>query len=202
MDRERDLVQNSRGFTLVELIVTVAVAAILVGLVAPGMVSFIRDNRLTSQINTLIGAIHFARAEAANRRTLVTLCASSDAATCNTSNWESGWLIFTDANNSGNAVLDGTDELILVQEAFEGGNTLRESGFNFGGSGRLQFSSTGFLYGTSPTSGTLTLCDDRGVSYAKAVIVTIAGVSRLGTDEDGNGIVDDHQGSGNDVTCP
>ena len=198
----RATMKPNAGFTLIELIITVAIVAILAGVVAPGMTSFIRNNRMASQINTLIGTVHFARAEAANRRSIVTLCASTNAANCNTSNWENGWIIFTDNNNSGNAVIDGADTLILAQEALEGGNTLRESGFNFAGSGRLQFNGVGFLYATSPASGTLTLCDERGVSEAKALIVNIAGVSRLATDESGNGVVNNHLGSTGNVTCP
>ncbi|WP_207063346.1 GspH/FimT family pseudopilin [Motiliproteus sp. SC1-56] len=194
----------SAGFTLIELIVTVAIVAILAGIVAPGMTSFIRDNRMTSQINTLIGTVHLARAEAANRRSIVTLCASDNAANCNSSNWEDGWIIFSDNTNNGNAIIDGDDELILAQEALEGGNTLRQSGFNFGASGRIHFNAVGFLYANDPTAGTLTLCDGRGETGAKAVILNIAGVSRLASDEDGDGIVNRHSGgtAADGVTCP
>ncbi len=191
------------GFTLVELIVTVSIVAILGGIVAPSFVSFVQDNRITGQINTLIGTIHYARGEAASRRSIVTLCASSNSSSCSNSNsWESGWIIFSDSNNNGNAIIDGTDELILVQEALEGGNTLRESGFGFTGAGKIHFNANGFLYASDPSAGTMTLCNDDGATAAKAIIVNISGTSRLATDDNSDGTVNDHDGSLSNISCP
>lgn len=188
------------GFTLIELLITLSVLAILVGLVAPGFTSFIKNNRLSSQINTLIGTIHLARAEAANRRTAITLCASDNGANCNTTSWEKGWIMFSD--NDVDEVLDTADELLLYQEPLAGGNTLRASGFDGSGLGVLQYSITGFILSTNPSPGTFTLCDDRGTSLAKAIVVNISGVSRLAVDENDNGIVNDDRGALEDVTCP
>ncbi|MEH6650219.1 MAG: GspH/FimT family pseudopilin [Motiliproteus sp.] len=190
------------GFTLIELLVTISLIAILVGLVAPGFTSFIKNNRLSSQINTLTGTIHLARAEAASRRSAVTLCASSNGADCNTSSWEAGWLLFSD--NSVNAVIDTADGdlLLMYQEPLAGGNTLRASGFDGSGLGVLQYSVSGFILSTNPAQGTFTLCDDRGSDLAKAIVVNISGISRLAVDENGNGIVNDDRGPLQDVTCP
>ncbi len=189
------------GFTLIELLVTLSIIALLVGLVAPGFTTFIQNNRLSSQINTLIGTIHLSRGEAANRRTIITLCGSDNGANCNTSSWENGWIMFTDTNNNGNEVIDGTDQLLLYQEPLIGGNTLRASGFSGTNLGVLQFGSTGFVLAASPAPGTFTLCDDRGASFAKAIVVNISGVSRLSVDESDSGIINDHQGSIGDVSC-
>ncbi|WP_421861831.1 GspH/FimT family pseudopilin [Motiliproteus sp.] len=190
-----------KGFTLIELLITVSLIAILAGLVAPGFSSFIQDNRLTSQINTLIGVIHMARGEAANRRGIVTLCASDNGSNCNTTNWEAGWILFTDSNNGGNAVIDGDDQLLLYQEPLIGGNSLRASGFGGTNLGRLQFASTGFLLDTDSSAGTFTLCDDRGVSEARAIVVNISGVSRLAVDEDGDNTLNNHQGAAGEISC-
>ncbi|MEH6626098.1 MAG: GspH/FimT family pseudopilin [Motiliproteus sp.] len=195
--------KSSDGYTLVEMIVTVAIVGILIGIVAPSFTGFVKDNRFTSQINTLIGTIHYARGEAASRRSIVTLCASSNSSSCSNSNsWETGWIIFSDSNNSGNGIIDGADELILTQEALEGGNTLRESGFGFTGAGKIHFNANGFLYATDPSAGTLTLCNDDGAADAKAIIVNISGTSRLATDDNDDNIVNDHQGSLSNISCP
>ncbi len=192
------------GFTLIELLITLAIAAILASLMAPSFTSFIKDNRLSGQINSLIGTIHLSRGEAANRRTIVTLCASNNGANCNSTNWEAGWILFSDSSNSGNQIIDGTDQLLLYQEPLEGNNTLRATGFSGSNLGVMQFSSTGFILASSPAPGTFTLCDDRGATLAKAIVVNISGVSRLSVDESStpDGIVNDHQGSLGDVTCP
>lgn len=192
----------SKGFTLVELVITLAIVAILAGIVAPSFITFVQDNRMASQITNLIGSVHMARAESSTRRTIITMCGSSDGATCNTAQWENGWIIFTDDNNSGNAVMDGADQLIRYQEPLEGGNTLRESGFNFGSNGVISFNDNGFLLGNDPAAGTLTLCDDRGVSEAMAIVVNISGTSRAAVDENGNGTPDNHNSAGNDISCP
>ena len=194
--------KSVQGFTLVELMVTVVIVAILGGVIAPSFSTFIKDNRLSNQINTLIGAIHYSRGEAASRRTIITMCASSNGSNCNgTNSWESGWIIFSDGNNTGNAIIDGDDELILFQEALEGGNTLRESGFSFS-TGKLHFNANGFLYDSDPSAGTMTLCDDRGSSEAKAIVVNISGTSRLATDDNSDGVVNDHGGSASNISCP
>jgi type IV fimbrial biogenesis protein FimT len=192
------------GFTLIELLITLAIVAILASLMAPSFTSFIKNNRLSGQINTLIGTIHLSRGEAANRRSITTLCASDNGSNCNTTNWEAGWILFSDSNNNGNAVIDGADQLLLYQEPLVGGNTLRASGFSGSGLGVLQFSSTGFILAASPAPGTFTLCDDRGTSFAKAIVVNISGVSRLAVDESStlDGIVNDHSGALGDISCP
>lgn len=196
------LATRQQGFTLIELVITVAIVGILAGIVAPNLSSFIQNSRLTSQLNTLLASVHMARAEASTRRSIVTMCASTNGTNCNTSEWENGWIVFTDNNNSGNAVMDGADELIRYQEPLEGNSTVRELGFSFSSAGKIIFNVNGFLLDSTPDSGTLTLCDDGGVSEAKAIIVNISGTSRMATDEDNNSTPDNHNGAGNDIVCP
>lgn len=195
--------RTEQGFSLIELLVTIVLVAILGGIVAPSFGQFIKDNRLSAQINGLIGSLHMARSEATVRGLTVTVCASTDSATCNTNNWENGWIIFTDASNDGNAVVDGSDELLRFQQPLEGGNSLRTSGFNFANAGQVLFGANGFLIASgAAASGTFTLCDDRGAASSKGIVLSIAGASRLAVDQDNDGILNDHDGGGNNLSCP
>jgi type IV fimbrial biogenesis protein FimT len=95
-----------RGFTIIELMMTVLVASLLLGLAVPSFMQTIRGNRLIGQANELVGALNFTRSEALKRAESVTICSSNDNTTClGSRNWSSGWIIFVDTNANG--VLDG-----------------------------------------------------------------------------------------------
>jgi type IV fimbrial biogenesis protein FimT len=97
----------SRGFTLIELMVTIALAAILTTLAAPSMTSMIKYNRIQTETSSLIGDLQYARTEAVKRGQPVSVCPSSDGLTCLTANtWQGGWIVFPDATGSG-AIVTG-----------------------------------------------------------------------------------------------
>lgn len=95
-----------RGFTLVELMVTVAVAAVLFAVAAPQVRAFISAYRLRTATNELAASLAYARSESIKRGWSVTLCKSANAAaaqpSCSaagTTTWQQGWLIFVDYND-------------------------------------------------------------------------------------------------------
>jgi type IV fimbrial biogenesis protein FimT len=91
MHRERN-----RGFTLYELMVTLAVAAIILSFGVPGFMSFIDNNRATTDANDLITALNLARSEATRRGAPVTVCRSTDGAICSAgTDWSVGWIVRT-----------------------------------------------------------------------------------------------------------
>ena len=93
---------RSRGLTLIELMIAVAIAAVLMALAAPSFQQAINGNRLAGAAGDVIGALQLARSEAirANRRTV--LCRSSDGSSCDTTNaaWP-GWIVFVDDDGDG-----------------------------------------------------------------------------------------------------
>ena len=106
----------NRGFTLVELIVTVAMAGILLSLGIPSFSELIDNSRMTSLTNDLISEIYVTRSEAVKRGQAVTICSSNDQATCaNSNNWKTGWIIFTDSGTPG--VVDGFDAILFIHQA-------------------------------------------------------------------------------------
>lgn len=89
------------GFTLIELMVTLAVLAIIVAIAAPAFTGLVNSNRLTTQSNELIGGIQMARSEAIKRNARVSFCGSADGAAClaDGSTW-SQWLVVRDSDGS------------------------------------------------------------------------------------------------------
>jgi type IV fimbrial biogenesis protein FimT len=95
--------KSQSGFTLIELMVTVAMAAIVLAVGIPNFRNTIRENSYTSQANEFLGAINFARTEAVKRGTRVTMCKvkKADAKKCDASGaWNEGWVIFEDSGNA------------------------------------------------------------------------------------------------------
>lgn len=119
---------SSRGVTLIELMVTIAVAAILLAAAVPSFTSLIQNNRAATQVNEFVTAVHAARGEAIKRGMPVTLCASNNQRQCNAgSTWSGGWVVFEDAAASGApaAPSSASDErMIKVWYALEGQSSL------------------------------------------------------------------------------
>lgn len=87
----------TRGFTIIELMVTIAVLAIVVSIAAPSFSNILRENRTVAMTNELQGAIQLARSEAVKRRSNVVICRRNTAgdACDNSADWAAGWLILS-----------------------------------------------------------------------------------------------------------
>lgn len=193
---------NNFGFTLIELMVTIALAAIILTQAVPSFNALVQNNRLISQKNEFISALNLARSEALKRGVRVTVCASTDRTSCDTTNWEKGWIIFSDRN--GDVTLDaGTgaclateDCLIRVSTGLGDSNTLlaRKSGAA-ADTGYIQFTPRGAV----DAATTFTFCDKRGDEYARATNINTLGRAISASDSGADGIVNDIDG--NNVSC-
>ena len=168
------------GFTLVELMVTLVIAAILLTAGVPSFNTLIKNNRLTTSNNELVSALNLARSEAIKRGLRVTVCKSSDQASCDTSGtgWQQGWIVFTDTND--NADYDSaTETLLRVHGPLPGqlsvsGNSNVANYISYVAAGQSRLTSGAFQ------AGTLSLCDDRTGNIGNNLVLSVTG--RIHTD--------------------
>ena len=154
------------GVSLVELLVSMLVLAVLITLSAPDMRTLIVNNRVDNAASELFSSLMLARSEAVKRQRTVSLCSTVDQSSCDEtrSGWHHGWLIFTDA--AGDGLLNASDQLIrrvtvpsdIVSIFWNNGDG-------------LQFNSRG----QSARAGTFQICADEEGGDAKAIIVSMAG---------------------------
>ena len=107
------------GFTVTELMVVVAIVAILLSLGVPGFRYITNAYRMSAEINGLLGDLQYARAEAIREGQPVTACVSTNGTACTGGgDWASGWIVFSDQN--GDQAVNGTDVVLRRQGTFTG----------------------------------------------------------------------------------
>ncbi len=176
---------NNFGFTLVELIITLVIVGVLLGIGVPNFRSFIQNSRITSQSNELVGVLATARSEALKRNLAVVVCRSADPTAvtpvCTVGGggtWETGWLVFVDQNNNNSFATADGDTLLKVYPVLTGNNTLR------GNSAALVDFVTFNRSGTTTLAAAVTphhfkLCDTRGAGSARAIVLEPTGRPRI-----------------------
>lgn len=109
---------HSRGFSLVELMVAITVAAILAVIAVPNLRNAIRRNNVSNGSNTLLASISYARTEAISRGVFVSICPSTNGTSCDASSkdYSVGWLVYsyTPGNGAANAAYDSTKSSNLL----------------------------------------------------------------------------------------
>ena len=180
MDSILDMRQ--KGFTLAELLVTVAVGAMLLAIGVPSYTTFVQNASQITAANELLASMHLARDIAITRNVRVTVCPSSDGTDCNPVSWTEGWIVFIDAD--GDRQADAGEPI----ERDVGGlraRSVTSAQFRdfliFRPSGRVMVNSV------AENTGELTFCDKRGAAHARVLMVDMSGrprVSRKSADGD------------------
>lgn len=168
------------GFTIVELMVAIAVAAILIAIAAPNFSDMIKANHVQSQARELYSQLNYARSEAVSRGANILFCHSNNTSSGTPScsgTWSDGWIICVDTNQNGSC--DAGERLLRVYSDL-GQNTL--SVVDGAGTPVAQdyfsFSRTGGVAGSASSGVNFTakICDSgNNVKYARAILVTAAG---------------------------
>lgn len=155
--------KSIRGFTLIELVMSIAILGILLTVGIPSFQALITNNRIATQTNDFVSSLAHARAEAVRRNAHVTICRSNTGTGCvSSSSWADGWIVFTDPTGYGTYTSTNSDEILLrVHSALPSGMTLAVSGFENSGD-YLQFLPSGLVSGVTggatASAGTFTLC--------------------------------------------
>ena len=168
---------RNAGFTLVELLVTIVVVIVLIGFIVPSYQKLIKNNRLTSTANQMLGAMRYARSEAIIAKQRITLCKSTDGAQCSQDGgYDQGWIIFQDAGVL--ASVDGSDQLLRVFHAADDvsmfGNSSVSHYVSYVPSGEARLVSGGFQ------AGTIHICIGEA---GRKLILSSTGRTRIEQDE-------------------
>ncbi|MEE8297405.1 MAG: GspH/FimT family protein, partial [Hyphomicrobium sp.] len=158
----------------------------LVGILFVGAMGFgrlVQNTGIATDVNTLLADLALARSEAIKRGLTVSICKSDSGSECVTeSQWHDGWIIFTDANESGTR--DDGESLIWASEGLSKGVTLTFRAFRAGPS--LSYRPSGF---TDEQNGTFRFCYTTGSAAPRAVFVFKTGRARTSkTERDGGPI--------------
>jgi type IV fimbrial biogenesis protein FimT len=169
------------GFTLIELMAVLTIAAIVLTLGVPSFQEIVRNNRFATQANRLMGSINLARSEAVKRGVRVTLCKSRDGVTCASSNgYEQGWIVFSDPDE--NAVFDNGDtsneEIIRVVGPTSGGMAIEATSSSV--ADYISYVSEGWstLVDGGFQLGTIELCM-AGTSQGRQIVISGVGRARV-----------------------
>lgn len=164
------------GLTLIELLFTMAILAILATVAVPGFTNLVLNTRMTAHVNRFVHDIHLAKQAAHRRMQPVALCKSKDGHQCtHDGEWHDGWLVFVNLDRDRPPHIDPDEPILAVNPAF--------------GSGTIVANRRDFVFRAfeaRSTNGTLTFCDRRGSDAARAVIVSYTGRPRVATVTAGN----------------
>lgn len=161
---------KEKGFTLIELMITLAVLAILLTVAAPGMFTFIADARSDAQMSAIVSSLQEARTYSLKERRSVTVCGGSVTSaavpSCDGS-WDNGWAVFVE-NSTTIGTFENADTVISVHDAIADNFDITKTNGSF-----ISFDGRGWA---ASGNGDFKVCESSNSSeYARQVLVALSG---------------------------
>ena len=172
---------HARAFSLHDALIAMAVASTLTVIGVSSFQLMVLNQRMSGTINALVTALHLARSEAIKRRESAVLCPSPNGHRCVNGgrDWEAGYLLYIDRND--NRAVDADETVVRVFGTSDGLRLRTNLGRD-----DVRYLPNGLASGTNTT---FTVCDTRGRSTPKAVVVSNAGRVRTATRMPGGGAI-------------
>ena len=162
------MMKKITGFTLIEIMITIAIAGILAAVALPSFGNMKKNNCLTTSVNSLVSSLQRARSEAVKRRTNVTVAAVGG-------NWSNGWDITLDEDRNGNGTLDSGEDYD-GDGVLDNAAVVQKTALSCGA--EISGTATSFVYGSDgfiDNPGTFEVCDDRPDETGKQLSISMTG---------------------------
>ncbi len=183
--------QNHSGFTLVELMITIAIAAILMAIALPNFSSFLVQTRVDNEISQLQRLLLSARNTAINAEQTVTICPLSSSNTCDT-NWHNEISVFIDIDSDKVYEPASDERIISVKGAIDNNDKLQY------GQDSIIYTPTGSISG-GVSASPFKYCPKGYTDKSRGITVSTSGRSYVTSDTDNDNIDEDRAGS--EITC-
>ncbi len=179
--------KNIQAFTLIELVVALAIVAIMTGVAVPPVYRLLESNKAANGINWIVHAIHLARQSAVDHGVITTLCPADNDDTCGGS-WHQRVLVFTDHN--ADRRVNGSDKIITYLHFPYQGSTLKWRSFR--NRQYLQLTPLGF---TNSQNGNFVYCSEQQEpQFSRQIVLNQQGRVKKAYDSNGDGILEDSSG--------
>lgn len=161
-------IKRNKGFTMIELLIGLAIAGILAAMAMPSFQTLIKDNRLKTKASEMVGHLQLARSEAAKQKVRVTICTSNDGATCTAGTaWDKGWIVWTEKDgvagiDVGSEILktgSESNQVLVINSGTDTMDYLPDGTAIIPGGGAIQF----------------TFCDDRTAERGRQITIALTG---------------------------
>lgn len=161
--------RQSRGMTILQLLLTLGIIAVLGTTAIPLCRTLLLEARMTSTVNALVHGFHAARQMAHKEARDVVLCRSTAGRQCAPSgDWSSGWIVFINRDADNPPMVDDDDSIVMVQP--------QSTGLSISSNRRSFVQRPYFI---RATNGSFVVCDERGTGSARTVIVSYSGRPRV-----------------------